>query len=172
MTEPPLQYSSFYVNGTWVDPIGTGQLEVIDSTAETVFALIPEGTREDADLAVAAARAAFPAWAALAPVVRGELLTRVADLMEERRDEMAAIITHELGMPLKQSGLIQVGSGISTFRMAGELAGTFAFEEHGDSLIIREPIGVVGAITPLELPAQSGRREGGLCIGCRLYGGA
>jgi acyl-CoA reductase-like NAD-dependent aldehyde dehydrogenase len=163
-------YTRFYIGGEWVQPVGTGKLEVVDSAAETVFATVPEGVAADIDRAVAAARAAFPGWSDTPPAVRGELLAKVADLLEQRREEVADVVSHELGMPRSQSAPIQVGSGIGTFRMAAELAATYEFEQVGDSLVIREPIGVVGAITPWNYPLnQVGAKVAyALAAGCTV----
>jgi aldehyde dehydrogenase (NAD+) len=163
-------YTRFYIGGAWVEPVGTGKLEVVDSASETVFATVPEGVQEDIDRAVAAARAAFPGWWDTPAAARGELLSQVADLMERRRDEVADALSHELGMPRSQSAPIQVGSGIGTFRMAADLAATYQFEQSGDSLIIREPIGVVGAITPWNYPLnQVGAKVAyALAAGCTV----
>jgi aldehyde dehydrogenase (NAD+) len=163
-------YTRFYIGGAWVEPVGTGKLEVVDSASETVFATVPEGVQEDIDQAVAAARAAFPGWWDTPAAARGELLSQVADLMERRRDEVADALSHELGMPRSQSAPIQVGSGIGTFRMAADLAATYQFEQSGDSLIIREPIGVVGAITPWNYPLnQVGAKVAyALAAGCTV----
>jgi acyl-CoA reductase-like NAD-dependent aldehyde dehydrogenase len=163
-------YTRFYIGGAWVEPVGTGKLEVVDSASETVFATVPEGAPDDIDRAVAAARAAFPGWWGTPAAVRGALLSQVADLMERRRDEVADALSHELGMPRSQSAPIQVGSGIGTFRMAAELAATYEFEQPGDSLIIREPIGVVGAITPWNYPLnQVGAKVAyALAAGCTV----
>jgi acyl-CoA reductase-like NAD-dependent aldehyde dehydrogenase len=163
-------YTRFYVGGEWVQPVGTGKLAVVDSASETVFATVPEGVPEDIDRAVAAARAAFPGWWDTPAAVRGELLRQVADLLEQRRDEVADALSHELGMPRAQSASIQVGSGVGTFRMAAELAATYEFEQSGDSLVIREPIGVVGAITPWNYPLnQVGAKVAyALAAGCTV----
>jgi aldehyde dehydrogenase (NAD+) len=163
-------YTRFYVGGEWVQPVGTGKLAVVDSASETVFATVPEGVPEDIDRAVAAARAAFPGWWDTPAAVRGELLRKVADLLEQRRDEVADALSHELGMPRSQSASIQVGSGIGTFRMAASLAATYEFEQPGDSLVIREPIGVVGAITPWNYPLnQVGAKVAyALAAGCTV----
>jgi aldehyde dehydrogenase (NAD+) len=163
-------YTRFYIGGEWVKPIGTGKLEVVDPASETVFATVPEGVPEDIDRAVAAARAAFPGWSDTPAAARGELLAQVADLLEQRRDEVADAISHELGMPRSQSASIQVGSGIGTFRMAASLAASYEFEQPGDSLVIREPIGVVGAITPWNYPLnQVGAKVAyALAAGCTV----
>ena len=163
-------YTRFYIGGEWVQPATTGKLEVLDPASETVFATVPEGVPEDIDRAVAAARAAFPGWWDTPAAVRGELLGQVADLLEQRRDEVADALSHELGMPRSQSAAIQVGSGIGTFRMAASLAATYEFEQPGDSLVIREPIGVVGAITPWNYPLnQVGAKVAyALAAGCTV----
>jgi acyl-CoA reductase-like NAD-dependent aldehyde dehydrogenase len=163
-------YPGFYIGGAWARPAGRGKLDVIDSATETVFATVPEGAPEDIDRAVAAARAAFPVWSQTPAAVRGELVGRVADLLEGRRDELADVISHELGMPRAQSAPVQVGSGISTFRMAADLAAVFEFEHQSESLVIREPIGVVGAITPWNYPLnQVGAKVAyALAAGCTV----
>ena len=163
-------YTRFYIGGEWVEPVGTGRLEVLDSATETVFATVPEGAPADIDRAVAAARAAFPGWSDGPPAARGEILAKVASLLEERRDEAADAVSHELGMPRSQSAAIQVGSGIGTFQMAASLAATYRFEQPGDSLVIREPIGVVGAITPWNYPLnQVGAKVAyALAAGCTV----
>ena len=163
-------YSRFYIGGEWVDPIAAGTLDVVDSATESVFATIPEGVPEDIDRAVRAARAAFPGWWDTPAAARGEILGRVADLLEERREELADAISHELGMPRRQSAPVQVGSGIGTFRMAADLAAAYEFEQQGESLIVREPIGVVGAITPWNYPLnQVGAKVAyALAAGCAV----
>jgi aldehyde dehydrogenase (NAD+) len=163
-------YTRFYIGGEWVEPVGTGQLEVLDSATETVFATVPEGAPADIDRAVAAARVAFPGWSDRPPAARGAILAKVASLLEERRDEAADAVSHELGMPRSQSAAIQVGSGIGTFQMAASLAATYRFEQPGDSLVIREPIGVVGAITPWNYPLnQVGAKVAyALAAGCTV----
>ena len=151
-------------------PRATGTLEVIDSTTEEVFATIPAGTPDDIDRAVAAAKAAFPAWSETPAPERGKLLLRVAEELEARRDEIADVMTHEVGMPKPLSAAIQVGTGISAFRNASELASTFEFEDDSDGLIVSEPIGVVGCITPWNYPLnQIGAKVAyALAAGCTV----
>jgi aldehyde dehydrogenase (NAD+) len=142
-----------YINGNWVDSTGTGTLEVIDSTTEEVMATIPEGTAEDVDQAVQAAAAAFPAWAATSREERAKLLVRIGEALAARTDEIAAIISHEVGMPMTLSGAIQVGLPAGAFADAAHAAEAFPWEEEiGNSLVVHEPVGVVGAITPWNFP--------------------
>ena len=145
-------YDKLYIDGAWVEPAGTDKLEVIDATTEQVFATIPEGVPADIDRAVAAAKAAFPGWSEESASERGKLLRRVAEELEARRDEIADVITHEVGMPKPLSAAIQVGTGISAFTLASELLATYEFEDDRDGLVVREPIGVVGCITPWNYP--------------------
>jgi acyl-CoA reductase-like NAD-dependent aldehyde dehydrogenase len=145
-------FDKLYIDGAWVAPAGDETLEVIDSTTEAVYATIPAGTPADIDRAVAAAKAAFPGWSATTAPERGKLLLRVAEELEARRDEIADVMTHEVGMPKPLSAAIQVGTGISGFRNASELALTYEFEDYSKGLVVKEPIGVVGCITPWNYP--------------------
>jgi aldehyde dehydrogenase (NAD+) len=142
-----------YVNGGWVASTGTGTLEVVDSTTEGVIATIPDGTVEDVDRAVQAAAAAFPAWAATSREERTKALIRIGEALGARTDEIATIISHEVGMPMSLSGAVQVGLPAGAFADAAHAAESFPWEEEiGNSLVVREPVGVVGAITPWNYP--------------------
>jgi aldehyde dehydrogenase (NAD+) len=142
-----------YINGSWVASTGSGTLDVIDSTTEEVMAPIPEGTAEDVDKAVQAAAAAFPAWSATSREERAKVLVRIGEALSARTDEIAAIISQEVGMPMTLSGAIQVGLPAGAFADAAAAAEAFPWEEEiGNSLVVREPVGVVGAITPWNYP--------------------
>src|SRR4051794_17553786 len=164
------QFDQLYIDGAWVPSTGTEALEVIDSTTEQVFATVPAGTPDDIDRAVAAAKAAFPGWSEEPAPERGKLLRRVAEELEARRDEIADVITHEVGMPKGQSAAIQVGMGIAAFSTASELASTFEFEDTSNGLVVREPIGVVACITPWNYPLnQIGAKVAyALAAGCTV----
>jgi len=142
-----------YIGGAWVPSAGTGVHEVIDSNTEEVIGKVPEGTADDVERAVAAAAEAFPAWSATAVDERAKLLNRVAEGIGARIDDIAATISREVGMPLSLSGPIQVGLPQTAFANAAQEALDMVWEEEvGNSLIVREPIGVVGAITPWNYP--------------------
>ncbi len=146
-------YDKIYVDGAWVSPHGQGQLDVVDSTTEEVMASVPASDATDVDRAVKAARAAFDGWAATTPEERAKFLTRINEGLAARMDELANIVSHEVGMPKNLSKMIQVGLPMNSFAQAAQLAETFAFEEQvGNSLVVREPIGVVGCITPWNYP--------------------
>lgn len=107
------------------------------------------GTAEDVDAAVRAARAAFPAWAATPPAERAARLTALADALAARKDELAATITAELGSPLPLSQMVHAGVPVLVAASYAELAARHTFEERiGNSTVLLEPVGVVGAITP------------------------
>ncbi|MBA2608197.1 MAG: aldehyde dehydrogenase family protein [Actinobacteria bacterium] len=142
-----------YVDGAWVPSTGTGTLEVINSSTEEVMGTIPEGTADDVDKAVAAAKAAFPAWSQTPIEERGKYIQRITEGLGARMAEIAQTVAGEVGMPLNLSMLIQAGLPAANWGAIGGLLDTFEFETQvGSSLIVREPVGVVGAITPWNYP--------------------
>ncbi len=170
-TPQPIVRDRLFIGGEWVPSAGTGTLDVIDSTTEEVMGIIPEGSTKDVDLAVAAARAAFPAWAATPVKERTELLTRVSQELTARMDEVADLIAHEVGMPLVLSQLVQMGLPIGTFASMAQVAADFTWEQTaGNSVIVREPIGVVGAITPWNYPLNqiAAKVAPALAAGCTV----
>jgi aldehyde dehydrogenase (NAD+) len=149
----PAVRDRLYVGGAWVTPDGGGTLDVVEASTEQPLGTIPEGTAQDARRAVAAAREAFDGWAATPVAERQRLLRAIADGLEARADEIARTVTAEVGMPLKLSRIIQAGLPIASFRMAADLLDEIALEEEaGSALIVRDPVGVVGAITPWNYP--------------------
>lgn len=147
----------FYIDGAWVDPAQPNDLEVIDPTTEEPVAVISIGGQADTDRAVAAAKAAFPAWSATPPAERLKHVERILEIYKRRNDDIAAAMTTEMGAPTDMSREDQAGSGsfhIETFidsfkdfefiRPLGDHAPT--------SMVAWEPIGVVGLITPWNWP--------------------
>ena len=148
-----LDRTTLYINGEWVAPDGEGAIDVRSASTEEVIGRVPAGTARDVDVAARAARAAFPGWMATPPAERGALLKKIHDELKARADEIGKIIAGEVGMPLKLATRIQVGSPINIFAMYAGMAGEFVFESRIDgSLIVREPVGVVAAITPWNYP--------------------
>jgi acyl-CoA reductase-like NAD-dependent aldehyde dehydrogenase len=142
-----------YIDGAWVPSTGTGTIDVINASTEEVMGRIPDGTPEDVDKAVQAARRAFPGWAATDKEERGKYLQRITEGLQARMADIGNIVAQEVGMPINLSTMIQAGLPIMTFGSMGQLLDTFPFEEQvGNSLILREPVGVVGAITPWNYP--------------------
>ena len=142
-----------YIGGKWVAPSSDEMADVVNSTTEEVMGRVPRGTAEDVDRAVRAARDAFPAWSETPIAERAAYLQKVADLLVARREQIGEVIAREVGMPIKLSQIIQVGQPIATFSALPAILEEFPFEERiGNSLVVREPIGVVGCITPWNYP--------------------
>jgi aldehyde dehydrogenase (NAD+) len=147
------QHDKVYIDGAWVPSSGSKSIEVYDSTDGSVIGSIPEGTADDVDKAAKAARAAFDTWAATSPEERGKFVTRIGEGLAARMDEIATVVTREAGMPKWLSQMVQAGLPINSFNTAGQLAETYKYEETvGNSLVVREPVGVVGCITPWNYP--------------------
>ncbi|HQU27445.1 MAG TPA: aldehyde dehydrogenase family protein [Acidimicrobiales bacterium] len=144
---------AFYIGGEWVAPASPEVLEVTSSGTGEPYATVPAGTPVDAARAVAAAAAAFPAWSVTSPKERGEFLQRVSEKLAERADDIALTIAHEVGMPLMLAKGIQVGLPTMTFADQGQRIQEYLWEEEvGNSVVVREPVGVVVAITPWNYP--------------------
>jgi aldehyde dehydrogenase (NAD+) len=143
----------FYIGGHWVAPTGKEAIEVHNAGTGEVMGKVPAGGEADADAAVAAARAALEGWAATPAEKRAEWLEKISAGLKARADELAKLIAQEVGMPIKLAGRIQAGLPIANFANYAKLVRDFGFEERvGNSLVVREPVGVVVAITPWNYP--------------------
>ncbi|SAL42241.1 aldehyde dehydrogenase family protein [Caballeronia telluris] len=146
-------YAQLYIGGRWLKPSGDGTIDVIDSATEAVMGRIPEGREVDAEAAIEAARLAFDGWAATPPRERADYLAKIATALKARTEELATLIAGEVGMPIKLARAIQVGGPVYNWSAYAKLAAEFEFEEQvGNSLVVREPVGVVAAITPWNFP--------------------
>jgi acyl-CoA reductase-like NAD-dependent aldehyde dehydrogenase len=146
-------YSSHYIAGQWVPAQSRQGFEVHDSSTEELMASVPAGTADEAEQAVLAARAAFEGWAALPVETRAAYLDKVSAGLKARMDELATVIAREVGMPLKLARPVQVGGPVWNWANFAKVARAFEWEEKvGNSLVVREPIGVVGCITPWNFP--------------------
>ena len=144
---------TLYIGGEWVPPTASERIDVRNPATEQVIGRVPAGTPEDVQRAVAAAADAFGEWSATPRERRAELLAAVGAGLAERGEELAALIATELGMPLTLSKLIQVGLPVGAFAAIPALIQQVVWEEEiGNSLVVREPVGVVGAITPWNYP--------------------
>jgi aldehyde dehydrogenase (NAD+) len=146
-------YDKIYIDGAWVPSAGSGSIDVFDSSNGEVIAQIPECTADDVDKAVQAARAAFDGWSRTSPEERAKFCTRIGEGLAGRMDEIATVITREAGMPKWLSSIVQAGLPINSFNTAAQLAESYEYEQTvGNSLVVKEPVGVVGAITPWNYP--------------------
>ncbi|MBC9006076.1 aldehyde dehydrogenase family protein [Micromonospora aurantiaca (nom. illeg.)] len=142
-----------HVAGDWVDPSSGDTIPVENPATGSIVGEVPAGTPADVDRAVAAARAAFPGWAATAPEQRAAHLDRLHTALAARADEIARTVATELGTPLKLATRVQAGLPLTVLRSIVDLAARPAAEHTvGNSLVVREPVGVVGAITPWNYP--------------------
>jgi acyl-CoA reductase-like NAD-dependent aldehyde dehydrogenase len=147
------EHTKIYIDGAWVPSAGTGSIEVFDSTNGEVIGTIPAGDAADVDAAAKAARAAFDGWAATSNEERAKYCSRIAEGLMARMDEIATIVTREAGMPKWLSQIVQAGLPINSFGTAAALAESYEYEKTvGSSLVVQEPVGVVGAITPWNYP--------------------
>ena len=160
-----------YIDGEWVDPAGDETIDVVNASTEEVMARIPQGTAQDVDRAVAAARRAFETWSQRPLVERAETLRAVAAGVAARSEEIASTIAQELGMPIAQCTAIQAGLPTMTFMSVPDLLEDVVWEEQvGNSLVVREPIGVVGAITPWNYPLHqvAAKVAPAIAVGCTV----
>ena len=163
--------SELFIGGEWLPSTGSDTLAVVDPATEEQIATVPAGTEQDVDAAVRAARAAFDGWAATPATERSRLLAATADALEARKDEVARAISTEMGTPLAFSLAVQVGNPIVVLRSYADLLQTYAFEEQvNNSLVVREPVGVVGAITPWNYPLHQvvAKVAAALAAGCTV----
>jgi aldehyde dehydrogenase (NAD+) len=147
------EHDKIYIDGAWVPSAGTGTIDVFDSTNGEVFGRIPNGSAADVDAAAKAAHAAFADWSAKSPEERAKYCTRIAEGLGARMDEIATVVTREAGMPKWLSLMVQAGLPINSFNTAAAVAESFEYETTvGNSLVVKEPVGVVGCITPWNYP--------------------
>ncbi|MBN4050222.1 aldehyde dehydrogenase family protein [Desulfobulbus sp. AH-315-M07] len=147
------QHECIYIDGAWVSAEGEGRHEVIHSTTEEVMGSVPSGNAADIDKAVKAARRAFEGWSQTSKEERGSYLQKISAGLQARSEELARLIASEVGMPLPMSTMIQAGLPSMTLMSCAQLLSDYKFEEEiGNSLIVREPVGVVGCITPWNFP--------------------
>ncbi|MGV0039420.1 aldehyde dehydrogenase family protein [Mycobacterium colombiense] len=143
--------STLFIDGKWVEPDGRDAIEVIDPSTEKPIGSVPAGTTADVDAAVAAAQRAFDPLIGIAE--RRERTAAVIAAMEKRLPDIAETIAREMGAPLRIAQTVQTQVPLAVARGFAEVLDTFEFEERvGNSLVVREPYGVVGAITPWNYP--------------------
>jgi len=160
-----------YIDGAWVAPSGSESIEVIDSTTEEVIGTVPLGSPEDVDKAVRAARAAFAEWSQVSVSERVKYTSRISEALGARMAEIGQLIAHEVGMPINLSMLIQAGLPIGTFASMADVVEQVSWEDRiGNSLVVKEPVGVVGAITPWNYPLHqiAAKVAPALAAGCTV----
>ena len=148
-------HDEHYIDGKWVLAQSAERLEVRDATTEEVMGSIPAGTAEEVNLAVKAARKAFPSWSTTDPAYRGALLKKVAEGILARTEELALIQSREVGTPLGLSRAMHVGLPANTVGAQNDfIAEAFAEETVGNATVVKEAVGVAGLIAPWNFPLQ------------------
>ncbi|MCZ4279604.1 aldehyde dehydrogenase family protein [Kiloniella laminariae] len=167
-----LDKRNFYINGAWVAPAKPRDLEVINPATEEICAVISLGDQADTDAAVAAARAAFDPWSMTSKKERLDMIRALLEEYKRRNDDMAEAISLEMGAPIDMATSAQAGSGswhIEGFIEAFEKM-TLESRLANDELIVREPIGVCGLITPWNWPMNQVTLKAvpAMAVGCTV----
>ncbi|MFT4677561.1 MAG: aldehyde dehydrogenase (NAD+), partial [Candidatus Azotimanducaceae bacterium] len=147
------EHLKFYINGEWVDPVTPATLDVINPTTEEPFARISMGSAADVDKAVAAASAAFESYSETTVAERLELFGAILAEYTKRYDDIAQVISTEMGAPIWLSKAAQAATGQAHFATTMQILKNFQWEEQkGKYFLSREPVGVCGLITPWNWP--------------------
>ena len=142
-----------YIGGRWAQPETGGDIDVVDCRTEEVMGSVPRGGGPEVERAVAAARAAFPAWSQTPVPERAAVLRAIADGLEARGEQLAQMMSREVGTPIGASRRVQVGLAVDVFLSMADICADFPMETRvGSSLLIRQQAGVVAAITPWNYP--------------------
>jgi len=142
-----------FIGGQWVAPSAKDTIDVHSAGTGEVMGKVPAGGERDIEAAAAAAHAALPGWSQTPAEKRAEFLQKISDGLKARAEEIAKTIAQEVGMPIKLAGRIQAGLPIANFANYAKIAREFKFEERvGNSVVVKDPVGVVGAITPWNYP--------------------
>ena len=154
------EHKQLFIGGEWVDPAGTGTIDVISPHSEDLVGRVPEGTAADIDRAVAVARDAFDngEWPRLAPEDRMAAVQKFSEAYAAHIPDMAAVITEEMGSPISFSNLAQSPAPWMMLNTFLQVGAEYPWEERrqgvlgSDVVVRREPVGVVGAIVPWNVP--------------------
>ncbi len=148
-----VQRTKFYIDGAWVDPVAPRTRAVVNPATEEAMYEIALGSAADVDKAVEAARKAFETYSQTTREERVALLTRIVEVYKSRMKDIGAAISDEMGAPLPFAEKFQAGAGLGHIMSTLDVLKTYAFEERvGSAMVVREPVGVVGMITPWNWP--------------------
>jgi aldehyde dehydrogenase (NAD+) len=164
-------YDKFYINGQWVEPIGKGKSEVINPSTGEISAVVPYGNAEDVDAAVKAARDAFESWSRTTAEERADFLRKLAAEGEKRNADLTQTIIDELGMPVQNAAVFQVDPlGIICESFANKAHLMEESKEVGNSVVVKEPIGVCSMINPWNYPIWQmiGKVAPAIAAGCTM----
>ena len=160
-----------YINGKWVQPMGTGSIDVINPATEEIIGKIPVGSADDVDKAASAARIAFDSWAKSSIEERINILNALSNALKEKGESIAQTITAEVGTPIGYSRVAMVGTPRVVSRSYAKILENFDWEEKvRNSIICKEPIGVCAFITPWNFPLHQiiGKVAPAIAAGCTM----
>ena len=160
-----------YIGGEWVAPHGEGSIEVVNPANEQLIGSVPVGSAADIDVAVAAARAAFPSWSRTSKDERVEYLNKLSAAIKEQTEELSQLITAEVGTPINYCRMAMVGTPRVVSRSYAKILEGFEWEEKvRNSLVVKEPVGVVAMITPWNFPLHQiiGKVAPAIAAGCTM----
>ena len=166
-----MQRGQLYINGEWVSPDGDGIIDVINPSTEEVIGSVPVSSHADVDSAVAAAKAAFPSWSKSSIDERSNFLNAISAALKERGEELAQLITAEVGTPIEYSRMAMVGTPRVVSRSYAKMLEEFSWEEEvRNSLVVKEPVGVCAFITPWNFPLHQiiGKVAPAIAAGCTM----
>jgi aldehyde dehydrogenase (NAD+) len=147
------EYLKLYIGGQWTDPVQLRTFDVVNPATEQVCGTVAVGSAADVDRAVAAARGAFAGWSVTSREDRIEILQNILEAYQKRAGDLAVALTEEMGAPTALAHGFQVGLGAGHLTTAIEVLKNFSFtEQRGATLVVKEPIGVCGLITPWNWP--------------------
>jgi aldehyde dehydrogenase (NAD+) len=163
---------SNYIGGNWTPSASDASIDVINPATEAVIDRVPAGDPADVAAAAGAARTAFASWSVTSPAERSQHLEAARELLEQRADAVAAAISADMGSPLAFARGVQVGTPLAVLASYIDLLSSYDFggERLGNSLVVREPAGVVGAITPWNYPLHQivAKVAAALAAGCTV----
>ena len=160
-----------YINGKWVQPMGTGSIDVINPATEEIIGKIPVGSADDVDKAASAARIAFDSWSKSSIEERINILNALSNALKEKGESIAQTITAEVGTPIGYSRVAMVGTPRVVSRSYAKILEKFDWEEKvRNSIICKEPIGVCAFITPWNFPLHQiiGKVAPAIAAGCTM----
>lgn len=166
-----IRYERHYYGGDWQAPTTTDTIDVISSATEEVIGRVPSGSADDVDRAVKAARAGFAHWSQTSAEDRAVWLEKLAGAMKTRVPQVAEAITHEVGTAIGFAQKVQAEFPISNIALNGKFIRDYKLEEElGNSIIVKDPIGVVGCITPWNYPLHQivAKVAPALAAGCTI----
>lgn len=160
-----------YIGGSWTESKGGGRISVENPATGSIVGSVPEGTLDDADAAVMAARDAFDEWSNSPVEERIRVLNSLSESFKNRTNELAELITKEVGTPIEYSKMAMVGTPRVVTRSYAKLLESYNWEEEvRNSTIVREPIGVCAFITPWNFPLHQiiGKVAPAIAAGCTM----